>query len=313
MAWMTREEPRAFSRMPNEPDMETLTYWVTRLEPLIRAETEEEIIVVFCNRSGTEGDATYAGTSAVLGILQGEVRVYGLLGRGQKELLVVDTSDPPFGKLIYRPDEEQETEASTHEVQQPSSGETGLAIPGQNCDSSLAALEVPATSDKDGEPTTNEPAQAQEFSMTPGVDRSPESYLKMDATARDNVSDIFTPPPPTFQCKRLCAVARGKGKQIWFLLHLLWLRYSLEVFPKTTRNRHSGLLCPRRTRNKTVPDQMMLLQQRRMPRLKTAQWRPSMYLLRSRPLCIDPPQQRGRSTSPLHPCPAQLIRLFDPS
>lgn len=38
MAWMTREDPRRFTRMPNEPDMETLTYWVTRLKLLIRSD-----------------------------------------------------------------------------------------------------------------------------------------------------------------------------------------------------------------------------------------------------------------------------------
>ncbi|EEY14089.1 N-terminal amidase [Verticillium alfalfae VaMs.102] len=104
MAWLTREEGRAFSRMPNEPDMETLTYWVTRLEPLIRAENDDEIIVVFCNRTGTEDDVIYAGTSAVVGIQGGEVKVYGLLGRGQKELLIVDTENAPFAKLVYRPE-----------------------------------------------------------------------------------------------------------------------------------------------------------------------------------------------------------------
>ncbi|KAK4086182.1 hypothetical protein Purlil1_9494 [Purpureocillium lilacinum] len=104
MAWMTREDPRWFSRMPNEPDMDTLTYWVTRLEPLIRSENEDEIIVVFCNRTGNEDEATYAGTSAVIGIQEGEVKVYGLLGRGEKELLVVDTNDAPYAKLVYRPE-----------------------------------------------------------------------------------------------------------------------------------------------------------------------------------------------------------------
>ncbi|UNI18959.1 hypothetical protein JDV02_005188 [Purpureocillium takamizusanense] len=104
MAWMTREDRRWFSRMPNEPDMDTLTYWVTRLEPLIRSENQDEIIVVFCNRTGTEDEATYAGTSAVIGIQDGEVKVYGLLGRGEKELLVVDTNDTPYAKLVYRPE-----------------------------------------------------------------------------------------------------------------------------------------------------------------------------------------------------------------
>ncbi|KAL7790721.1 hypothetical protein V8C37DRAFT_403324 [Trichoderma ceciliae] len=104
MAWMTREDRRHFSRMPNEPDMNTLTYWVTRLEPLIRSNNEDEIIVVFCNRTGVEDEATYAGTSAVIGIQEGEVKVYGLLGRGEKDLLVVDTTNPPYAKMVYRPD-----------------------------------------------------------------------------------------------------------------------------------------------------------------------------------------------------------------
>ncbi|KAF4780479.1 N-terminal amidase [Colletotrichum scovillei] len=93
MAWMTREDGRMFSRMPNEPDMDTLTYWVTRLEPLIRTESHEEIIVVFCNRTGIEDEVVYAGTSAVIGIQDGE-----------KELLVVDTNNPPYAKLVYRPE-----------------------------------------------------------------------------------------------------------------------------------------------------------------------------------------------------------------
>lgn len=93
-----------FSRTPAEPDMDTLTYWAQRLEPLIRAESEEEIIVVFCNRCGKEEKKVYAGTSAVIGIKDGEVSVYGLLGRGVKDLLVVDTDVAPFAKLVYRPE-----------------------------------------------------------------------------------------------------------------------------------------------------------------------------------------------------------------
>ncbi|TLD14916.1 hypothetical protein PspLS_10846 [Pyricularia sp. CBS 133598] len=102
MAWPTDEDQRQYSRMPQEPDMNTITYWVQRLEPLIRAEQQDEIIVVFCNRTGSEEDLTYAGTSAVIGIKGGEVSVYGLLGRGVKELLVVDTARPAFAKLVQR-------------------------------------------------------------------------------------------------------------------------------------------------------------------------------------------------------------------
>ncbi|KAI1266607.1 carbon-nitrogen hydrolase [Xylariaceae sp. FL1019] len=101
MAWLTREDAQTFSSMPHEPDMDTLTYWLTRLEPIIRSESRDEIIVVFCNRTGVEDDAVYAGTSTVLGIKDGEVSVYGILGRGESELLVVDTDAEPYAKLVY--------------------------------------------------------------------------------------------------------------------------------------------------------------------------------------------------------------------
>lgn len=103
MAWLTREDARSYSRCPKGPDMETLSYWLARLEPLIRAETEGEIIVVLANRCGIEEEAVYAGTSAVLGIQGGEVKVYGILGRGEKELLIVDTNKRPQAKLISEP------------------------------------------------------------------------------------------------------------------------------------------------------------------------------------------------------------------
>lgn len=70
------------------------------MEPLIRAKTEDEIIVVFCNRCGMEDDTVFAGTSAVIGIKQGEVRLYGLLGRCENKVLVVDTDAPPLGRLV---------------------------------------------------------------------------------------------------------------------------------------------------------------------------------------------------------------------
>ncbi|SPN97654.1 uncharacterized protein DNG_01167 [Cephalotrichum gorgonifer] len=101
MAWLTLEDQGVFNSLPSqEPDMSTLTYWAMRLEPVIRAETKDEIIVVFCNRCGAEGDTLYAGSSAVLGIKDGEVNVYGLLGRGEKKLLVVDTNQAPVAKLV---------------------------------------------------------------------------------------------------------------------------------------------------------------------------------------------------------------------
>jgi hypothetical protein len=60
--------------------------------------------VVIASRSGAEGNTVFAGTSCVLGIEDGEVKVYGILGRGQKGLLVVDTKNPPQFKLVAEKD-----------------------------------------------------------------------------------------------------------------------------------------------------------------------------------------------------------------
>jgi hypothetical protein len=104
MAWLTRQDLGTYSRNSKEPDIDTLSYWVARLEPVIRAEDRGEVIVVLANRCGSEDEAVYAGTSCVLGIEDGEVKVYGILGRGERELLVVDTKDPPQFKLVAEPD-----------------------------------------------------------------------------------------------------------------------------------------------------------------------------------------------------------------
>ncbi|KAK1247890.1 hypothetical protein MKX07_000778 [Trichoderma sp. CBMAI-0711] len=103
MAWLTNENPQEFTSTPLEPDSMTLLYWVSRLEPLIRANSNQEVIVVFANRCGIEGDATYAGTSTVVGIQSGEIWVYGIMGRGETGLLVVDTDSEPYAKLAYSP------------------------------------------------------------------------------------------------------------------------------------------------------------------------------------------------------------------
>jgi hypothetical protein len=100
MSWTTDEDARSYSRFPNEPDIEVLRYWLSPLWGLIETETEDEIICVFANRTGTDKGAVYAGTSAVLGIKAGEVLVYGVLGRGENKLLIVDTNEPASGMLV---------------------------------------------------------------------------------------------------------------------------------------------------------------------------------------------------------------------
>ncbi|KAI7785355.1 Protein N-terminal amidase [Diaporthe eres] len=85
-----------------------------RLEPIIRAESMEEVIVVICNRTGVEDDTIYSGTSCVMGIKEGEVLVYGLLGRGQKSMLLTDTdNDEPIGNLVCQNDKAASTSAAT--------------------------------------------------------------------------------------------------------------------------------------------------------------------------------------------------------
>lgn len=104
MAW-TSEDLNVDNTDPKEADVNTLSSWVERLEPLIRAETRGEIIVVFSNRCGiervgVEEKIIYAGTSCVIGIEEGEVKVYDLLGHGEEGLLVVDTAQPAKFKLV---------------------------------------------------------------------------------------------------------------------------------------------------------------------------------------------------------------------
>ena len=110
VAWTTKENLESYSTLPEEPDMKTLRHWIERLKILLTA-AKDEIIVVFANQTwhtdntlyaGTsEHTDIYAGTSAVLGFQHGKVNVYGILGRGEKRLLVVDTNKPPTKRVIW--------------------------------------------------------------------------------------------------------------------------------------------------------------------------------------------------------------------
>jgi protein N-terminal amidase len=101
MAWSTHDSLESFRERPYEPDMASLKYWLARLEPVIRGETDGEILVVLANRCGNEDETVYVGSSCVVGIDHGKINVYGILGRGEEKLLVVDTNAPPTIKLAY--------------------------------------------------------------------------------------------------------------------------------------------------------------------------------------------------------------------
>ncbi|RMD43530.1 hypothetical protein DV735_g1603, partial [Chaetothyriales sp. CBS 134920] len=107
MAWLTHISHEELVAEPDTPDMNTVSYWLARFQPLMGEATgpEEEVIVVFANRCGEEGtaprvgDVRYAGSSCVLSIKKGRaVKIWDILGRAQEGVLLVDTAKPPkFG------------------------------------------------------------------------------------------------------------------------------------------------------------------------------------------------------------------------
>ena len=94
MAWLTRLLPQELMASPGDPDMETVAYWLERFHPLIDKASKDEIIVVFANRCGIEGNVVgakhvengeeveegdrvcYAGSSCVMRFQGGTVKMY---------------------------------------------------------------------------------------------------------------------------------------------------------------------------------------------------------------------------------------------
>ncbi len=54
MAWLTNMPSEALQSAPTEPDLDTLGYWLGRLQPLVQ-DVGKEVIVVVANRCGEEG------------------------------------------------------------------------------------------------------------------------------------------------------------------------------------------------------------------------------------------------------------------
>jgi protein N-terminal amidase len=129
MAWLTNLEAQELKEWPEEPDLGTVGYWMQRLKPLfekrpdadkdglegdrtkgIRGNDEYkgvgeegdgngEIIVVFANRCGEEGEARYAGSSAVMGMSRDGVRCWSLMGRGEEGVCFADTEEAARWRL----------------------------------------------------------------------------------------------------------------------------------------------------------------------------------------------------------------------
>lgn len=104
MAWLSRLTSARITGKEGEPDLDTLGYWVERLRPLVMA--EKEVLVVCANRCGEEpgqnpvipageDGVQYAGTSWVGTVGKQRMKLWGMLGRAQEEVLVVDTTEKP--------------------------------------------------------------------------------------------------------------------------------------------------------------------------------------------------------------------------
>ncbi|KAI9661696.1 MAG: Carbon-nitrogen hydrolase [Bathelium mastoideum] len=113
MAWLvpatvSRTEWEAeLSTRGEDPDMETLGYWVKRLGPLVGnagvGQEAKGVLVCCANRTGIEGEACYAGSSVVMRLGRGEVEILGMLGKGEERVLMVDVEEGAKWRLMMAP------------------------------------------------------------------------------------------------------------------------------------------------------------------------------------------------------------------
>ena len=115
MAWVTDLNALALAQEREAPDLDTLSYWIERLHPLVMA--DKRVLVICANRCGDEpgenpsnpeekDGVRYAGSSFVGLVGRKEVKMWGILGRGQEGVLVVDTAEDPKWTLVISPKED---------------------------------------------------------------------------------------------------------------------------------------------------------------------------------------------------------------
>lgn len=99
MAWLTHKTSTELLESSADPDLETLSYWIERIVPLVNNK-ERKVIVVFANRCGQEPlDARYAGSSWIGLVGLGKVEIWDIAGRAQEKLLCIDTDQDPEYQL----------------------------------------------------------------------------------------------------------------------------------------------------------------------------------------------------------------------
>ena len=95
MAWLTHKTCTELVESSADPDLETLSYWMERIVPLVNNK-ERKVIVVFANRCGQEPlDARYAGSSWIGLVGFGKVDIWDIAGRAQETVLCIDTDQDP--------------------------------------------------------------------------------------------------------------------------------------------------------------------------------------------------------------------------
>ena len=62
MAWLSITAVGGTNRHPNQPETDTVGYWIQRFLPLV--ELEHPVAVVTCNRVGQEDNLLFTGSSA---------------------------------------------------------------------------------------------------------------------------------------------------------------------------------------------------------------------------------------------------------
>ncbi len=125
MAWLTTLPSPSPNEYPVPPDIQTLNYWLSRLQPLVHG--RKEVVVVCANRCGEEpgpnpfgqleSGARYAGTSTVMKIGNGRVHIWGLMSRSDEGVLVVDTENAPRWTM-----DEQKGEEGSEEDEEVGNG-----------------------------------------------------------------------------------------------------------------------------------------------------------------------------------------------
>jgi protein N-terminal amidase len=113
MAWLTSLPREEMQVEPEQPALETVSYWLQRFEPLVEASRGggRDVVVVFSNRVGSEvnevrelttksgqviplGDSvSYAGSSCAMRFSGGRVSILDMMGKGEEGSMVFDTKD----------------------------------------------------------------------------------------------------------------------------------------------------------------------------------------------------------------------------